>query len=128
VTPEARLHLDKAREHLSKAQNLLDVLHYDDEAGRCAYLAAFHAALALISERTGTTPKTHKGTHTQFAKLTRDDPQLDAELRRFLPRSYDMKTVADYDTGPDAVVGPERASGAIETAARFVACIAELLA
>jgi hypothetical protein len=28
-------------------------VHYNDEAGRAAYLAGFHAAEALISERTG---------------------------------------------------------------------------
>jgi len=128
VTPEAQRHLDKACEYLSKARNLLEIVHYCDEAGRAAYLAAFHAALALISERRAKTPKTHKGTHVEFARLTRDEPRLDIELRRFLPQSYDMKTVADYDTGPDAVVAPEAAAAAIDTAARFVACIADILA
>ncbi len=53
MTPETDEHLEKAREYLSKARGLLDVLHYNDEAGRAAYLAAYHAAQALISERTG---------------------------------------------------------------------------
>jgi hypothetical protein len=44
VTPEAAEHLDKAREALSKARGLLDVMHYSDEAARAAYLAGFHAA------------------------------------------------------------------------------------
>jgi len=57
VTPETKEHLDKAREYVIKARNLLDVMHYNDEAGRAAYLAAFHAAQALISERTGKPPK-----------------------------------------------------------------------
>jgi hypothetical protein len=43
VTPEANEHLDKAREYLVKSRNLHDVLQYNDEAGRAAYLAAFHA-------------------------------------------------------------------------------------
>jgi uncharacterized protein (UPF0332 family) len=53
VTPETNEHLDKAREYLVQARNLLDVMQYSDEAGRAAYLAAFHAAQAVISERTG---------------------------------------------------------------------------
>jgi hypothetical protein len=40
VTPETGEHLDKAREYLTKARGLLDVLRYNDEAGRAAYLAA----------------------------------------------------------------------------------------
>jgi uncharacterized protein (UPF0332 family) len=59
VTPEAEEHLDKAREALSKARGLLDVMHYSDEAARAAYLAGFHAAQALISERTGRIAKSH---------------------------------------------------------------------
>jgi uncharacterized protein (UPF0332 family) len=128
VTPEARQHLDKAREHLGKARDLFDVLHYEDEAARCAYLAAFHASLAFISERTGTSPKTHRGTHIQFARLARDEPRIDEELRQFLPQSYDMKTVADYDVGPDAVVAPDKAAEAIETATRFVERLEQILA
>ena len=54
MTPEAREHLDRAREYLTKGRSLLDVLHFADEAGRAAYLAGFHAAEALISERTAT--------------------------------------------------------------------------
>jgi uncharacterized protein (UPF0332 family) len=127
VTPEAQQHLDKAREHLAKARDFFEVLHYEDEAARCAYLASFHAALALISERTDAVPKTHKGTHIQFARLARDEPRIDEELRAFLPRAYDMKTIADYDVGPDAVVDPEKAAAVMETAPRFVARIAELL-
>ena len=53
MTPEAEEHLDKAREALIKARGLLDVMHYSDEAARAAYLAGFHAAQVLISERTG---------------------------------------------------------------------------
>jgi len=69
VTPEAAGHLDKADEYLTKARALLDILHYTDEAGCAAYLAGYHAAQALIFERTGREAKTHKGAHTQFNKM-----------------------------------------------------------
>jgi uncharacterized protein (UPF0332 family) len=91
VTPEAREHLDKAREYLVKARGLLDVMHYADEAGRATYLAGFHAAQALISERTGTVPKTHKGVSIRFNLLTQGDAQVDADLRGFLQRAYNRR-------------------------------------
>ena len=53
---------------------------------------------------------------------------LDTELRQFLPKSYDMKSAADYGVGPQADVSDERARAAIQTAERFIECIAWLLA
>jgi uncharacterized protein (UPF0332 family) len=86
VAPETGEHLNKAREYLIKARGLLDVMHYNDEAGRAAYLAGFHAAQALISERTGKIAKTHEGVNSQFNLLTKGDPRVDSELRRFCPK------------------------------------------
>jgi uncharacterized protein (UPF0332 family) len=97
VTPETAEHLEKAREYLMKARNLLDVMHYNDEAGRAAYLAGFHAAQALISERTGRVAKTHDGVSSQFNLLTRGDARLDTQLHGFLARAYNLKAVADYE-------------------------------
>ena len=90
MTPETAEHLDRAREYLIKARRLLDVMRYNDEAGRAAYLAGFHAAQALISERTGKIAKTHEGVHSQFNLLTKGDQGVDAELRRFLSPAYDL--------------------------------------
>jgi uncharacterized protein (UPF0332 family) len=84
LTPEADGHLRKAREELAKARTMLERLGYGDEAGRLAYLAAFHAAQALIVERTSRAAKTHAGVHSQFHRLTRDDTRFDAGLRGFL--------------------------------------------
>ena len=128
MTPETNEHLNKAREYLVKARNLLDVMQYNDEAGRAAYLAAFHAAQALISERTGKTANTHEGVNSQFNLLTRGDERVDAELRRFLSQAYNLKAIADYETGPDAVVPLERVEAAIATATRFLDCVVGLLA
>jgi uncharacterized protein (UPF0332 family) len=127
VTPESKEHLDKAWEQLAKARNLLDATQYADEAGRCAYLAAFHAAQALISERTGRSARRHAGVHSQFNLLTKDDPRVE-ELRHFLTDAFDLKSAADYETGPDAFVSAEEARAAIATATRFIQRIAEILA
>ena len=102
MTPESKEHLDKAGEYLVKARSFLDVLHYNDEAG--AYLAGFHAAQALISERTGKVVKTHSGMRSTFARLVKGDPRIDPTLARFLGRAYKFKEITDYGTGPRAVV------------------------
>ncbi len=127
MTPETSEHLAKALEYLTKARGLLDVMHFNDEAGRAAYLAGFHAAQALISERTGKIAKTHEGVNSQFNLLTKGDLRVDTELRRFLSQAYHLKAVADYEAGPGSFVPLDRAEAAIVTAMRFVACVAALL-
>jgi uncharacterized protein (UPF0332 family) len=62
---------------------------FADDAGRAAYLAAFHAAQALISERTHRISKTHAGVHSQFNLLTKGDFRVGTELRRFLSDALD---------------------------------------
>lgn len=120
MTPEADEHLRKAREELVNARAMLKQLGYGDEAGRLAYLAAFHAAQALIVERTSRTAKTHAVVHSQFHPLTRDDARFDANLHGFLSDAFDLKTVSDYGVGPDATVSSREAEAAIGTATRFV--------
>jgi uncharacterized protein (UPF0332 family) len=126
VKPETAAFLAKAREFLSKAEGMLDQ-GWADEAGRAAYLAGFHAAQALLFERTGTIVKTHAGVQSGFARLVKDEVNLDGELRRFLGRAYGLKALADYETGPAAVVKPDRARSATVLAARFVDQLTELI-
>jgi uncharacterized protein (UPF0332 family) len=127
VSPEAAEHVEKARQCLSRARTIYGA-EVPDVAAREAYLAAFHAAQALITERSGRNAKTHKGVHVQFARLTKDDARIDQELRQFLPKAYDMKSIADYGVEPEIEVSFEQAEAAIETAARFVDCVATVLA
>jgi len=79
VTPETGYFLDKARKPLGEADAVLGI-GLNDVAGRTAYLAAFHAAQAFISAKTGRSVKTHKGVHSELHRLTRGDPSFDAEL------------------------------------------------
>jgi uncharacterized protein (UPF0332 family) len=126
VTPEGKEHLDKARHCLTRARTVL-AAGVGEDAGRNAYLVAFHAAQALIAERTGKNAKTHKGVHAQFARLTRNEPRLGLELRQFLAQAYDIKSIVDYGLGPDADVPLDRAGSAIDTAEQFVERVTELL-
>jgi uncharacterized protein (UPF0332 family) len=125
VKPETAAFLDKARECLAKADGML--ANWPDEAGRAAYLAGLHAAQALIVENTGTVVKTHRGVQRELGRLTKTTPRFDTELRAFLGRAYNFKTIADYETGAGSKVSPEQASKAIETAKRFMARMVELI-
>ena len=102
-------------------------VNLNEAAGRTAYLAGFHAAQALISDRTGRAVKTHNGVKAEFHRLVRGDTRMDDELRAFLGFAYNLKAIADYQAGPDSDVPPELAADAIEIARRFVARIGELI-
>jgi uncharacterized protein (UPF0332 family) len=127
MTPESEYFLDKACKLLGDAEVMLKV-DLNDAAGRTAYLAAFHAAQAFISERTGQSVKTHKGVQAELHRLTRDATGFDAELRGFLSHAYNLKAAADYETGPAAEISHERASAALQRARRFVAYFETVLA
>ena len=64
---------------------------------------------------------------TEFLRLTKDDPRFKRDLRIFLSQAYNLKSIADYEEGPGSEVPAERAAAAIETAARFIDCIAGLI-
>jgi uncharacterized protein (UPF0332 family) len=125
VTPEAERFLDKARQCLADATLYQPIV--PRIAGREAYLAAYHAAEALIFERTGKIAKTHRGLRAQFARLARDEPSVDQALSEFLGRAYELKSLADYGTGTEANISTATATAAVVTAARFVDCIGALL-
>lgn len=119
-------YLDKARELLGQAETIFAAGLYEP-SGRSAYLAGFHAAQAFIFETNDRTYKSHGGLHGEFARLVKDDPRVDDNNRAFLGRAYNLKTIADYETGPSAHVTPERAREAIDAGRRFVECVAGML-
>jgi uncharacterized protein (UPF0332 family) len=127
MKPQTTAFLDKSRALLSQAHTMLGV-GLNDAAGRTAYLAGLHAAQALIFERTRKVIRRHRGVQNELRRLTKDEPRFDLELRAFLGRAYNLKAIADYETGPGSEVTVEQAQQAIETARRFLACIGELLA
>lgn len=127
MKPETSKFLAKARELIHRAPALL-AQDFTDEAGRAAYFAGFHAAQALIFERTGRSSKTHIGVQAEFARLVRGEPIVDQELRAFLGRAYNPKAVADYESGPGSKVSAVRAAEAIASAARLIEAVEMLIA
>ena len=109
MRPEAADYLEKARGFLNKARDWLEAVHYGDETARTAYLAAFHAAQALLFERTGRVVKTHRGVRTAFARLAEEDSRLDKTLTRFLARGYQQKEIVDYAIGPQSFISETEA-------------------
>lgn len=122
MTPEAASFLEKATRMLEHADTMLRV-NLNEDAGRTAYLAGFHAAQAFIFTATGKISKTHKGVQTEFQRLIKDDPRFTQKLRTFLSQTYNLKSIADYETGPGSEITPERAAEAVAEGKDFVASL-----
>lgn len=120
MTPVAADLIGKARATLEQAEIILKA-GVPMVAGRQAYMAAFHAAQALIHDRDGKVPKTHSGVQQQFARLALADAALGENMGRFLSRAYDYKDIADYRT--DRAVTADEAGDAIARAKDFVSRI-----
>ena len=127
MKPQSAAFLEKAEALLGEAKTMLKV-DLNDAAGRTAYLAGFHAAQALIFETHGRTFKTHSGVRSEFARPVKDDARVDRELRGFLGYAYQLKEIADYESGPGSKVSANAARAALQTARRFVERITSIIA
>ncbi|HTV32722.1 MAG TPA: HEPN domain-containing protein [Methylocella sp.] len=126
MKPQSAAFLEKARELLDDTETMLRV-DLTDAAGRTAYLAGFHPAQALIFETNGRVFKTHTGVRSEFARLVKDDPRIDSELRAFLGLTYQLKAITDYEIGAGSHVTAETARAALLTARRFVECVSDAM-
>jgi len=127
LTPEAADYLAKARGDLSDARKILSI-GLATVAARSAYYAAFHAAQALINERTGKVAKSHSGVRSEFSRLAKETQTLDRTYSTFLAKAYGYKEIGDYRVGQGAIVSEGEAREAIEAAAHFIDGVAGLLA
>lgn len=88
-------------------------------------MAAYHAALALITARTRRSPKTHSGVRSEFARLAQAEPRINRGQVSLLGWAYELKNAADYAQEPSA--SPEHAERAINEAVHMIETIAELI-
>lgn len=123
---EAANYLSKAREDLSDARQIAGI-GLAKVAARSAYYAAFHAAEALIVEKTGKVAKSHSGVRSEFARLARDDPHIGKATTACLAQAYKYKEIGDYGVGADAVITLLDAEAAIRSAQDFLTHVAEAL-
>jgi uncharacterized protein (UPF0332 family) len=126
VKEQTSAFLEKSRDLLGRADRMMGA-GLTDDAGRTAYLAGLHAAQAFIFEITGRVYKKHSGVQRELSRHVKDDPRVDTSLRAFLFRTYQLKAIADYETGPGSHVSEESAREAIQTARQLVECVAGLL-
>jgi uncharacterized protein (UPF0332 family) len=126
MKPQTGAFLEKANELLRQAETMLGV-GLNEAAGRTAYLAGFHAAQALIFERHDRVFKKHSSVQGEFARLVKDDPRFDLDLRAFLGRAYNLKAIADYETGAGSHISNEHAAEAVAGAVRFVGMLSSFL-
>jgi uncharacterized protein (UPF0332 family) len=126
VIPEARDAMEQARRCLDTARLIAD-RPVPEVVGKLAYLAAYHAANALIASRRGKVARTHTGTRTVLAELAREDARISVEFRQFLAAAYEMKALSDYGRASRGPVAPEEAQDAIATAERMIAAIQGIL-
>jgi uncharacterized protein (UPF0332 family) len=120
-------YLAKARATLADARQIA-ALPLPHIAAREAYLAVFHAAEAYIFEQISKIAKTHRGVRSEFTRLSRAEPRIGRDLVTFLGTAYQFKTRSDYAVGSTTTpITPAEAGAAIETAARFIDTITQLL-
>ena len=112
-------YLAKALENLNDARQIIQI-NLPKVAARCAYFVAFHAAEALIFERTGHVAKTHRGVRTEFARLAKDMPDIPRSMTKFMADGYRYKEIGDYSVSPDETVTMEDAKDAIFSAEVFL--------
>jgi uncharacterized protein (UPF0332 family) len=126
VKAQTAAFLEKSQELLDEAEAIMGIDRHE-AAARTAYLAGFHAAQALIFETNSRVYKSHGGVNGEFARLVKNDPRVDDQIRAFLGRTYDLKAIADYETGPGAHISAERAREAIDNAKGFVETITGMI-
>lgn len=126
MKPETTDYLAKARRTLSEARAIA-AIGLVEAAGRAAYLTAFHAAQALIFERTGKVAKTHNGVRSEFARILKDCPDMDHGFPAFLAQAYNLKSIADYGVDREVTVTLDEATEAIDMAERFVEGVSILI-
>ena len=122
MKPQTSAYLDSADEAIRDAEQIL-AINIPRQAARLAYYAQFHAAQALIFERTDKVAKTHRGVDKEFHRLALAETTFPLSLAATLSAAYHFKKVADYETGPAGAVTAADADQAIAAAKHFVTLV-----
>lgn len=112
--------MEKAKEKIEVAKDLLDDKHYEDAVSR-AYYSMFFAARALLSTR-DIYPKTHRGVISKIAEEFVKTNKLNSDTFRDFASTQEEREKADYgimsdiskDDAEDAIIAAERFIGEIK--------------
>ena len=121
MKPQTSAYLD-SDEAIRDANQIL-AIDIPRQSARLAYYAQFHAAQALIFERTDKVAKTHRGVDKEFHRLALAETTFPLSLAATLSAAYHFKEVADYETGPAGAVTVADAGLAIAAAEHFVTLV-----
>lgn len=83
-----------------------------------SYYAMLHAAIALLIAERGSAPHKHSSVIAQFGMLVKDHDTDVRDLGRAFNRTFDLRSVDDYDAQSD--VSSEEALESRDAAQRFV--------
>jgi uncharacterized protein (UPF0332 family) len=104
LKPETERYLDKARQSLNEARAVAGI-ELAEAAGRAAYLAMFHAAQALIFERSAKVPRTRiAGFTLNFRGLLRMNRVLASNCHVIYHKLTTSKPSPIMKLGPDAML------------------------
>jgi uncharacterized protein (UPF0332 family) len=81
-------------------------------------MAAFHAAQAILFERTGQVRKTRSGVRAAFSLLAKNSPSLGSDPGRSLARGCNLEEIVDCRPAP--AIDMATAEAAIRHAKSFV--------
>ncbi len=120
---EKDLLMEKAKEKLEVAKDLLEEKHYSDAVSR-AYYSMFFAARALLSMK-DMYPKTHRGVISKVAEEFVKDKKLSQDVFRDFAATQEEREKADYGIISD--ISKDDAKDAVMAAERFIGAAKELL-
>ncbi len=118
--------LKRSREALALANQLsLIGPSMASVAAREAYLAVFHAALALIHEKLGRSVKTHNGVQALLHRLAAEPGGIGTEHAAFLTKAYALKQLHDHSV--DTRFDPAELPEVLDNAKALVDAVAKAL-
>ena len=108
----------QANRLLLEADVMIDVGLFE-AAGRNAYLAGCFAARRLIFEDRDNVTSQHRRLWGDLTSVLQSRGLNDAALTSFLPNTYSLKRVADYETGSSEIT-EERIEKVVADAGEYV--------
>jgi len=127
VKPQTGLFLDKARQQLQRADDMLGI-GLNDDAGRAAY-AAYLAGLRVAQASSSRSPTRHAKGFRRAARICAAGEGRSAfrpSAKGVSSADHNLKAIADYETG-SAQVSAGSARNAVAAALRFVDCVPALI-
>lgn len=120
---EEQILLEKAKEKIEVAKDLLQDGHYSDTVSR-AYYSMFFSARALLHAK-NIHPRTHRGVMVKLGEEYVSKGKISKQLFSEFASAQEEREKADY--GLLSNTGKEDAADSIDSAEKFLACAKKIL-